>query len=164
MSSNPSGIINVKSANKISLRSQMESLLGDFYNAIGVAPGRFPVANATDLLTDDFEARFFMCASWELMSFNKSQMLSARIGLADVRPTSRLLSLNVTNATEENVCVSYCASLRYGQSAIFHRGTLNAIKQDGRWVIRSIEEDVRVKVMPQSRINRSSDRPRVWIL
>lgn len=164
MATIPNGIVNHENAASATLRLQLESLLGDFYSAVGIAPRQYPSVYATELLADNFEGRFFMHAAFELLCFDKGQMLSARLGLGDVRPTSRLLSLDLATVAGDSISATYCAVLRYGQSAIFHRGTMKVVQNDGHWIIRSIDEDVRVRLMPESHITRRSDRPRIWIL
>jgi hypothetical protein len=161
MASIPNSIAHKRIAGHASLRLQMEVLLGEFYSAVGIAPRDYPSTYVAELLADNFEGRFFMRASSELLCFDKQQILTARLGLGDVRPTSRLLSLELSTITADSLSATYCAVLRYGQSAIFHHGSLKAEQSNGRWMLRSIDEDVRL--MPESRINPHSDRPRVWI-
>ena len=67
------------------LRVQLEELLFDFYSVVGVAPRRpYPVV-AADLLTDNFQGRFFISATSELMYFMKAQMLASKVGRGEGR-------------------------------------------------------------------------------
>ena len=149
------------------IRTQMEELLFDFYSVVGVAPRRpYPVM-ANDLLSDNFVGRFFIATTSELMCFNKAQMLAAKVGRGDMqRPCAQLLSMNLLYGADGSMSVNYAAAFRYGQTAMIRRGALKAVEGAHGWALRSVDEDVRVIVLAESKrkLSAKSDRPRIWIL
>lgn len=147
------------------VRLQMEELLFDFYSAVGASPRRPFAGNASDLLADDFEGRFFSRDSSELSCFDKPQMLVADFGHRDLRPNSQLIDLRAGSVTDSLISVNYEAAFRYGQTLIVRRGTFKAVMTHAGWALRSIDEDMRVTLLPESRrrLRAASDLPRVWI-
>jgi len=156
----------VKRPAEDNLRVQLEELLFDFYSVVGVAPRRpYPVV-AADLLTDNFQGRFFISATSELMYFTKAQMLASKVGRGDAQsPASELVSMNLVQAADGTVSVSYAASFCYGQTAMIRRGTLKAVETPHGWALRSVDEDVRVIILADIRrkLCVTADRPRIWI-
>ncbi len=148
------------------LRESMEELLINFYSVVGVAPRRTYPVDAAELLADDFEGQFFIQTSSELMVFSKAQMLAAKVGRGESqRPSCQMLSLSVVAGTNGVSTVVYAAAFRFGQTAQVRRGSFKASQGTGGWKLQSIEEDVRVVLLPErSRRQVAADRPRVWIL
>ncbi|ABF41835.1 hypothetical protein Acid345_2834 [Candidatus Koribacter versatilis Ellin345] len=149
------------------LRSQMEDLLIDFYSVVGVAPRRAYPVNAADLLADDFQGRFFIQSSSELMVFSKAQMLASKVGRGEInRPVSRLVSLSAKLCEDGIASVVYAVAYRFGQTAQVRRGSFKASLQGENWVLHSIDEDVRLVILPEVKRTQSvaADRPRLWIL
>jgi hypothetical protein len=147
------------------LRLQMEQLLVDFYTIIGIMPPRPNAAIAADLLAEDFQGLFFSRTTSETLVFNKSQLLASNAARSDGQPSSELLSLNAM--TEENgvIALSYSAAFRVGHTVTVRRGSLKAARAGERWMLRAVEEDVRVFVIPEaSKPRGSADRPRIWIV
>jgi len=149
------------------LRSQMEELLIDFYSVVGVAPRRSYPVNAADLLADDFQGRFFIASSSELMVFSKAQMLASKVGRGEInRPSSQLLSLTAKLCEDGGATVVYAVAYSFGQTAQVRRGSFKASKQDEKWLLRAIDEDVRLVILPEVKRPRQvpADHPRLWIL
>lgn len=73
-------------SNRLSLRLDMEELLFDFYSIAGLAPRRGYPVSAVDLLTDDFRGRIFHRATSELLCFDKSVMVEAKLKGNALRP------------------------------------------------------------------------------
>jgi hypothetical protein len=147
------------------LRLQMEDLLQGFYSAVGVAPRQHPPANAGELLADNFRGQFFLRDSGEHVSFNKEQMLVSDLGHRDIRPNAQLIALTSTCAADIFVSVNFAIAFRYGQTSVVRRGTFKAVKVHSGWALRSIDEEVRTVMLPESRrkLRTASDAPRVWI-
>lgn len=149
------------------LRTQMEELLFDLYSVVGVAPRRpYPVV-AGDLLASEFQGRFFIQTTSELLCFDRDQMLASKVGRGDFqRPNLQLVSMIASCESDSAVSVNYTAAFRYGQTCTVRRGTFRAIKRADRWQIISMDEDVRVLVLPESghRHDGRPDRPRIWII
>ena len=148
------------------LRIRMEELLMDFYSVVGVAPRRPYPVNAADLLASDFEGQFFIQTTSELMVFSKAQMLASKVGRGELqRPTCQMLSMSATREEDGVVGVIYAAAFRFGQTAQVRRGSFKAARENGQWVLRSIDEDVRLVFLPEVCKKRvAADRPRVWVL
>ena len=149
------------------LRSQMEELLVDFYSVMGVAPRRAYAVNAADLIADDFQGRFFIASTSELMVFTKAEMLASKVGRGEInRPSSQLLSLTANLSEDGIASVVYAVAYRFGQTAQVRRGSFKASRQNDSWVLRSIDEDVRLVILPEIKRPRAAaaDRPRLWIL
>jgi hypothetical protein len=148
-----------------SIRSTMENLLFDFYSVVGIAPRRGYLIVPGELLADSFQARFFIKATSELLCFDKQQMLTAKVAGNAQRPGSQLLSMNFVHDGNGCVSVSYVAAFRHGQTATVRRGAFQAVDLSHGWQLRSLDEDVRVLLMPEPRkyIRTAPDQPRVWI-
>jgi hypothetical protein len=152
-------------SSRLSLRLELEELLFDFYSIAGLAPRRgYPVA-AADLLTDDFQGRIFNRATSELLCFDKALMLEAKLKGSVLRPGSQLLSMNLIHHEDGSVSVSYVAAFRHGQTSLVRRGALRAVESGSGWRLASLDEDVRVLLMPEPRkfLRTTPDQPRVWI-
>lgn len=149
-----------------SLRAAMEDLLDEFYRSVGVAPRDRAWTYASDLLAENFAGRFFLHSSSELLCFDRSQILGARLGLGDLPPQSRLLTMSAPSEKEGFVFANYVAAFRYGRTLIRRRGTIKAFQENAAWKIRSVDEDVRVILLPQERakFRAPSDQPRIWFL
>ncbi len=148
-----------------SIRSTMEKLLFDFYSVVGIAPRRGYLIVPGELLADSFQARFFIRATSELLCFDKQQMLTAKVGENAQRPGSQLVSMNLVEDGNGCVLVSYVAAFRCGQTATVRRGAFQAVDFSHGWQLRSLDEDVRVILLPEPRkfIRTAHDQPRVWI-
>lgn len=154
-----------EASSNIPLRTRIEELLFDFYSLVGVAPRRPEAAPATDLLADNFQGRFFLQSTSELLCFDKGQIVTAQLRVGDAqRPGSQLINLSLVRDEDGSVSANYAVALRHGQTALLRRGTLKAIETVRGWAIRSVDEDVRVIVLPEPRRRRTAfDQPRVWI-
>jgi hypothetical protein len=149
------------------LRTQMEELLFDFYSVMGVATRRQYPVMANELLTDNFQGRFFIQSSSELMCFSKAQMLASKVGRGGLQgPACQLTSMNASYTPDGCVAATYAAAFRYGQTSMVRRGAFKAVETEHGWSLRSLDEDVRVVLLPESRrkLRNPSDQPRVWIL
>ncbi len=158
-------VANPESSND--LRSQMEELLIDFYSVVGIAPRRFYPVHAVSLLADDFQGRFFIASTSELMVFSKAQMLASQVGRGELnRPASQLISLTATIDEKGIANVVYSVAYRFGQTAQVRRGSFKASEQNEKWALHAIDEDVRLIILPEVKRLRSvaADRPRLWIL
>jgi hypothetical protein len=152
-------------ADDTSIRSTMEKLLFDFYSVVGIAPRRGYLIVPGELLADSFQARFFIQATSELLCFDKQQMLTAKVSGNAQRPGSQLLSMNLVHDDNGCISVSYVAAFRHGQTATVRRGAFQAVDLSHGWQMRSLDEDVRVILMPEPRkyLRTAPDQPRVWI-
>jgi hypothetical protein len=150
---------------RLSLRLELEELLFDFYSIAGLAPRRGYSVNAAELLTNDFQGRIFHRASSELLCFDKAVMVEAKLKGSAVRPSSQLLSMNLVQHPNGLVSVSYVAAFRHGQTSTVRRGALQAVESGSGWKLASLDEDVRVVLMPAPRkyLRTTPDQPRVWI-
>lgn len=166
MATHHASIANPNLSGEKSLQARMEDLLGEFYRTVGVAPRDRAWAYASDLLADKFEGRFFLRSSSELLCFDRSQILGARLGLGDLPPQSQLLSMSAPAEKEGNVFADYVAAFRYGRTLILRHGTLKAEQGTGQWKIRSVDEDIRTTLLPEARakVRNPSDQPRIWFL
>jgi hypothetical protein len=153
-------------ATSSALRTELENLLLDLYSVVGVAPQRPYEVIPADLLTEDFQGRIFIRTSSELMSFNKTQMLAAKLARGGTaQPESQLLSMEVSKAADGSVTAVYAAAFRAQQTATVRSGSFQAVKPGERWMLRSIDEDVRVILMPEATGPRvANDHPRVWFI
>jgi hypothetical protein len=149
----------------LSLRIELEELLFDFYSVVGIAPRRGYPLNAADLLADDFQGRFFIKATSELLCFDKQGMLKTKVSGSAQRPGSQLVSMNMAHDDDGSVSVSYVAAFGHGQTATVRRGALKAVETASGWRLRSLDEDVRVILLPEPRkyLHSAPDQPRVWI-
>jgi hypothetical protein len=147
------------------LRTSMEELLLNFYEAAGVTPG-VPLRASSDLLADNFQGCFFVRSTSELHCFDKAHVVNAKVTPGTPhKVTCQFLSMSAASEDEEGVLVRYAAGFRYGSSVTIRRGMMKAVPKNGEWVLRSLDEDVRVVVIaPPKRPAAASDRPRVWFL
>jgi hypothetical protein len=149
------------------LRTRLEELLFDFYSIVGIAPQRSYAVIANDLLTDNFQGRFFIEATSELLCFNKTQMLASHAARPTQQPpVCQLITMTSAKGTDGNIHASYAVSFRYGQTAMLRRGTLNVIETDTSLALVSIDEDVRIVELSKTVAKKSVafDRPRIWIV
>ena len=154
-------------ANNENLRMQMETLLFDFYGIVGVAPQRDHAALANELLAEGFLGRFYIQATNESFSFNKTEMLGLPTGRLAQKPTvCQLITMKIADDGDADFSATYSVSLRYGQTLMVRRGVLKAIDAGMRLRLASIEEDVRLAELGKSVAKRSVafDRPRIWIV
>jgi hypothetical protein len=147
------------------LRTQMEELLLSFYDAAGITPG-VPSRASSELLADNFQGCFFVRATSELHCFDKAHVLNAKVTPGTPHKViCQLMSMSAATEDEEGVVIRYAAGFRYGSSVTIRRGMMKAVPKNGEWMLRSLDEDVRVVVLPAvRRLAASLDRPRVWFV
>jgi hypothetical protein len=146
------------------LRTQMEELLLNFYDAAGITPG-VPSRASSDLLADNFQGCFFVRATLELQCFDKAHVLSAKaVAGAPHKAVCQFLSMSAPTEDDEGIVIRYAAGFRYGPSVTIRRGMMKAVPKNGQWVLRSLDEDVRILVLPAARKSTALDRPRLWFI
>jgi hypothetical protein len=74
--------------------------------------------------------------------------------------------MNAAYTADGCVAVAYAAAFRYGRFSMVRRGAFKAVETEHGWALRSLDEDVRVVLLPETRrkLRNPSDQPRVWIL
>ena len=147
------------------LRTAMEELLLNFYDAAGVTPG-VPLRASSDILADNFQGCFFVRATSELQCFDKEHVVNAKVTPGTPHKVAcQFLSMSAASEDEEGIVIRYAAGFRYGASITIRRGMMKALPKNGEWVLRSLDEDVRVVVLSAAkRPTAPIDRPRVWFL
>ena len=146
------------------LRTAMEELLLNFYDAAGITPG-VPLRASSDLLADNFQGCFFVRSNSELQCFDKAHVLNANVTPSIPHKVAcQFMSMSAAAEDEEGVTVRYAAGFRQGGSVTIRRGMMKAVPKNGEWLLRSLDEDVRVVVLPAARRTAPLDRPRVWFI
>lgn len=147
-----------------SLRAHMEGLLFAFYSLAGVTT-KSSSRQADDVLSDDFQGRCFLRVSSEMIIFDRSKL--AEVKLASGTPQEALYPLfemELADADQHSLSIRYLVAFRYGSMVTLRRGLMKVIPQQGKWVLRSIEEDVREVLLSAASSRKSLDRPRLWFV
>lgn len=148
-----------------SLRAQMEELLFAFYHLAGIAPGTSS-KSADEMLSDDFQARLFLRVRSEMLNLDKAKLqgATAPFGVPD-EALYPLFTMELADVDSESLSIRYVVGFRYGSMSTLRRGLMKAVPQQGKWMLRSIEEDVREVLLSAARgSSKALDRPRLWFV
>ena len=148
-----------------SLRAHMEGLLFAFYELAGVTAAT-STAQATEVLADDFQARCYLRVSAEMVALSRADI--GKVKLASGTPQEALYPLfemELADVDDHSLSIRYVVAFRYGSMVTLRRGLMKVVPHNGKWILCSVEEDVREVLLSAARSARKSlDRPRLWFV
>lgn len=148
-----------------SLRAQMEELLFAFYHLAGIISGA-QTRTAEDVLSADFQGRMFLRVSSQMISLDKAKLQgeTPQYGVPS-EALYPLFTMELADVDDQSLSISYVVAFRYGSMTTLRRGLMKVVPQQGKWMLRSIEEDVREVLLSAAKTSRKAlDRPRLWFV
>ena len=148
-----------------SLRAQMEELLFAFYHLAGIISGT-QTRSIDEVLSGDFQGRLFLRVSSQMIVLDKAKLQSSEMSYgAPNEALYPLFTMELADVDDQSLSISYVVAFRYGSMTTLRRGLMKVVPQQGKWILRSIEEDVREVLLSAAKTSRKAlDRPRLWFV